>query len=147
MPTTHTALSSALYLLHTVDGNVALHKFGTCSQQRRERYYSNYEIMPVALLRPVFLIPYVAMNFMAALAIRILIANSCTRWRLIIKRLSQDQGRTDFQNNLSASPFNDGLSRPLWTIPISSENTEFVKYSFFKLQTIIPKQQAQSAHN
>jgi hypothetical protein len=95
--------------------------------------------MPLALLRPVFLIPYVAMNFMAALAIRILIANSCTRWRLIIKRLSQDQGRTDFQKNLSASPFNDGLSRPRWTIvPISSENTEFVK-KLFTIQTIIPK--------
>jgi hypothetical protein len=60
--------------------------------------------MPVALLIPVFLIPYVAMNFMAVLAIRILIANNCTRWRLIIKRLSQDQGRTDFQKNLGASP-------------------------------------------
>jgi hypothetical protein len=58
---------------------------------------SNYEsCICIALLRPVFLIPYVAMNFMAALAIRILIANICTRWRLIIKRLSQDQGRTDF---------------------------------------------------
>jgi hypothetical protein len=36
------------------------------------------------------------MNFIAALAIRILIANSRTRWRGIFKGLSQDWGRADF---------------------------------------------------
>jgi hypothetical protein len=78
-----------------------------CRQRRNDRSFdtSNYEMMPVALLRPVFHIPYVAMNFMAALAIRVLIANICTRWRLIIKRLSQDQGRTDLKKkNIRGSP-------------------------------------------
>ncbi len=54
---------------------------------------------------PRFSYPYDAMNFMAALAIRILIANSCTRWRWIFKGLSQDGGWTDFAENLCASLF------------------------------------------
>ncbi len=40
----------------------------------------------------------------------ILIANSCQRRRLIFKRLSQDEGRTDLSKNLRASPFNNDLS-------------------------------------
>ncbi len=39
---------------------------------------------------------YDAMNFMASLAIMILIATSRTRLREIFKRLSQDEGRADF---------------------------------------------------
>ncbi len=50
------------------------------------------------------------MNFMAAMANRILIANNCTRRRLIFNRLSQDEWQTDFSKNLRASPFNDDLS-------------------------------------
>jgi hypothetical protein len=38
---------------------------------------------------PSFFHPYGAMNLIAALAIRILIANSCTRWRWILKELSR----------------------------------------------------------
>ncbi len=48
-----------------------------------------------------------AMNFMG---IRILLANSCTRWRGTFKGLSQDGGHTDFSENLRPSLFNDVLS-------------------------------------
>jgi hypothetical protein len=34
-------------------------------------------------------------NFIATLAVRILIANCCTRWRFILKKLSQYEGRTE----------------------------------------------------
>ncbi len=47
---------------------------------------------------------------MAALAIRFLIADSCTRCRWIFKELSQDGGRVDFSKNLCASLFNKYLS-------------------------------------
>jgi hypothetical protein len=47
-----------------------------------------------------FSCPYDAMNFMG---IRILLANSCTRWRGTFKGLSQDGGLTDFSKNLRAS--------------------------------------------
>ncbi len=40
--------------------------------------------------------PYGEMNFIAALAKRILIANSCTRWLGIFKGLSEDGGWADF---------------------------------------------------
>ncbi len=43
---------------------------------------------------------------MAALAIGILIAKSCMRWREIFKGFSQDGGRADFSKNLRASLFN-----------------------------------------
>jgi hypothetical protein len=65
--------------------------------------------------------------FIVALAIRNLIAISCTRWRFILKRLSQDRGRTDFSKNFIISPFNDDLSVELdttlsqlhrWTVPL-----------------------------
>jgi hypothetical protein len=38
---------------------------------------------------------YGVINCMATLAIRILIANSCTRWRFILKKFSQYEGRTE----------------------------------------------------
>ncbi len=44
---------------------------------------------------------------MAPLAIRILTANSCTRWRWIFKGLSQDEGWADFSENFLDSLFND----------------------------------------
>ncbi len=47
---------------------------------------------------------------MAALVIRILIANICTRWRWIFKGLSQDGGQADFSRHFRASHFNDDLS-------------------------------------
>jgi hypothetical protein len=50
------------------------------------------------------------MNFMPALAIRILIADNCTSWRGIFKGLSQYGRRTDFSENLRASPFHKVLS-------------------------------------
>jgi hypothetical protein len=40
----------------------------------------------------------------ALLAIRTLIVNSCTRWRVIFKGLSQHGGRADFSINLRTSP-------------------------------------------
>jgi hypothetical protein len=64
--------------------------------------YWNCAMMPVALLISAQIIS--PMNFM------ILIANSCQRRRLIFKRLSQDEGRTDLSKNLRASPFNNDLS-------------------------------------
>ncbi len=42
-----------------------------------------------------FSYPYGTMNFMSALAVRILIDSSCTRWRGIVNGLSQDGGRND----------------------------------------------------
>jgi hypothetical protein len=45
---------------------------------------------------PRFSYPYGTMNFMPALGIRILIANSCTRSRWIFTGLSQDGERADF---------------------------------------------------
>ncbi len=55
--------------------------------------------------------PYGAMNFMPALAISILIANSCNKmaWR-DLKALPQDGGQTDFFGNIHASPFQKELS-------------------------------------
>jgi hypothetical protein len=53
------------------------------------------------------------MNFIPALAIRFRIANSCTRWQGIYKRLSQDGGRADFSKNLLAFLFNKDLSKEL----------------------------------
>ncbi len=41
----------------------------------------------------------------APLGIRILLANSCTRWRRFFKGLSQDGSPTDFYENLCASLF------------------------------------------
>jgi hypothetical protein len=49
-------------------------------------------------------------EFMAALTIGILIANSCTRWRRIFIGLSQDGGWANFSKNLLASFFNKYLS-------------------------------------
>jgi hypothetical protein len=46
----------------------------------------------------------------ALLAISILIAISCTRWRGIFKGFSQDGGQTNFSKNLRASLFKDDLS-------------------------------------
>ncbi len=51
------------------------------------------------------------MNFIPALAIRFRIANSCTRWRGIIKGLSQDGGRADCFKNLLASLISKDLSK------------------------------------
>ncbi len=43
----------------------------------------------------------------APLAVRIIISNSCTRWReIFFKELSQDGERADFSKNLRASLFN-----------------------------------------
>ncbi len=50
------------------------------------------------------------MNFIAALAIRILIANICSRCRWIVDGLSKDEGRAKLAENLRASPFNKELS-------------------------------------
>ncbi len=46
----------------------------------------NFAMMP-ANTYTMFSNPYSAMNFIAALAIRILITNSCTRWRGIFEVL------------------------------------------------------------
>jgi hypothetical protein len=46
----------------------------------------------------------------ALLTVRILIANSCTKWRCSFKGLSQDGERADFSKNLHASLFNEYLS-------------------------------------
>ncbi len=54
--------------------------------------------------------PYGATNFMAELAIKILNSDSSTISRLIFKRLSLDEGRTDFSKNLRASLLNDDIS-------------------------------------
>ncbi len=69
----------------------------------------------LAQLRPVqihhvFTIPTALRNFMSALGIRILIANSCTRCRKIFEVLSQDELQTKLAENLRASPFNKELS-------------------------------------
>jgi hypothetical protein len=48
---------------------------------------------------------YAEMNFMAALAIGILIANSCTRRRRIFNGLSQNGGWADFSKDVHASLF------------------------------------------
>ncbi len=50
-------------------------------------------------------------------------SNSCTGWRSIFKRVSQDVGRTDCSENLHALPFNDDwygyLPDPSrWTVPL-----------------------------
>ncbi len=49
----------------------------------------------------------------APLATRILIADSCTRWRGSFKELSQDEGRADFSKNLRYSLFHKYLSNEL----------------------------------
>jgi hypothetical protein len=87
---------------------------------------------------PRFSYPYGAMNFMAVLAIKILIVNSCTRCRLIFKRLSQDEGRNEFSKNLRASPFNDDLS--VDTIQDSTFNLSFAfldsSFDFFLVSSL-----------
>jgi hypothetical protein len=128
MPIAQTALSSAFYLLHTVVGNGAKNKLGSCCQWRNEllglfsfisrwnSHYGNCTMMPVTPLRPCsantrFSYPYGTMNFMAALAIRFIIANSCTRWRGILKGShAQDGGRLDFVKNFLFSLYNKYLS-------------------------------------
>jgi hypothetical protein len=59
---------------------------------------------------PRFSYPYGAMKFMAVLAIRILIANNCARWRRIFKGLSKNGGWADFSKNLRVSLFYKYLS-------------------------------------
>ncbi len=59
---------------------------------------------------PRFSYPYTAMNFMTAMAIRILIANSWTRWRGIFNGLSQDGGKMDLSKTLRNSFFNEYIS-------------------------------------
>ncbi len=136
MPTAHTDPSATYYLLHAVIGNGAMNKFGSCSPWRRKsftitmlffsvgngamnasRYWQLRDDACIGVETcaniPRFSYPYCALNFMAnslANTGRILIAN-CTIRRLIFKRLSQDEGQTDFSKNLRASPFNDDLSR------------------------------------
>ncbi len=102
----------AFYLLYTAVGNGTMNKFISCFQWRSELTQNvvylrrqgrnersgdigNGTMMPVALLRPVrihhvFPIPTARWIFLATLRIRILIADSCARWRRIFKRLSQD---------------------------------------------------------
>jgi hypothetical protein len=64
---------------------------------------------------------------MAALAIRTLIANSCTRWRGIFEWHSQDGGRADFSNNLRSSLLNTYkmdliLAGSIWLkVPVTSQ--------------------------
>jgi hypothetical protein len=53
---------------------------------------------------------YGAMNFIPGMAIHLRISNSFTRWRGILKGLSQDGGQADYSKNLSASFFNKGLT-------------------------------------
>jgi hypothetical protein len=64
------------------------------------------------------------MNFMPALRIRILISNSCTRWRGIFKGISHGWGQADFSENLCASPINKEIPMgPLLAIFISLGST------------------------
>jgi hypothetical protein len=121
-----TVLSAAFYLLPTAVGNGAMNKFGNCSQWRSKlfsigngamkapRYWQwrnecselleSSLIMPSGPLQPVQL-HIGAMNFILTLAIWSRIAKSCTRWRWILKVLSQDWGRADFSKNLCDSLF------------------------------------------
>ncbi len=59
-----------------------------------------------------FSYPFGVMNFIAKLVIRVLIANSCTRWRGIFKwpSQSQDRGRADFSRKILGSLFNKYLT-------------------------------------
>jgi hypothetical protein len=53
---------------------------------------------------------------MTTLAIRILIANSCTRWRFILKKFSQYGGRTEIFYKFLRLNFQPGPS--CWTVPL-----------------------------
>jgi hypothetical protein len=98
----------------------------------------NYAMMPINT--PRFSYPYGVINFefMAALALKFLIANICMRWRWIFKELSQDRGRVDFSKNLRASLFNKYLSNEpfqpdpsRWKVPLKKwedENTKIRKW-------------------
>ncbi len=69
------------------------------------------------------LLPKAAMNFMPALAIRILIANNCTIWRGIFKGFSEDGRRTAFLKTSAPVPLIKSLRmRPLldWSISLDS---------------------------
>jgi hypothetical protein len=80
--------------------------------QRRDDVYTLYRLRDkISAITPRVSYPYGAMNFMPALAIGILIANICTRWRVgIFKALPQDGGQTDFFENIHAYPFHKELS-------------------------------------
>jgi hypothetical protein len=59
----------------------------------------------------------------AILEIRILLANSCTRWCRIFIGLSQDRGRADFSKNLRASNFKKKSNYLLSSKSISLDST------------------------
>ncbi len=119
----HSSVSGPLFTTYcTAVGNGAMNKFRICFQWRheqnvvilcRQRLYEGSAIlapmMPVhytfcamrsVWFTPRFFYPYGAMNFMPALGIRILIANSCARWRGISKGVSQN-GAFTFNKELS----------------------------------------------
>jgi hypothetical protein len=121
-----TLLSAAFYLLPTAVGNGAMNKFGNCGHWRSELLkprmllfsigYESSAILAMAqwMLRAVWILINNAFRSVAAstvthrrdeimltLAIWSRIAKSCTRWRGILKVLSQDWGRADFSKNLS----------------------------------------------
>jgi hypothetical protein len=90
------------YLLKTAVGNSAISKFGKYFQWRSEFFKPRMLFLSLgngAIKAPrycklrhdacqyltMFSGSYSAMNFLAALAIRIQIANSCTRWREIFE--------------------------------------------------------------
>jgi hypothetical protein len=127
----------SLKVLHTVVGSGANNKFGSCWQWREWNFLgllfsfinrnSRYELpTPLAIALEAShrhyqgrgdactytdqTVPTARWIFMAALAIRILIANSCARCRWILKGISQDGGRADFCKILRASLFNNDLS-------------------------------------
>ncbi len=68
----------------------------------------NLEWEPVAI-HLVFNIPMAQWIFFALLPITFLIVHSCTRWRGIFERLSQDLGLADFVTNFRISLFNESL--------------------------------------
>ncbi len=108
-------------------------------QGRNERSgdIGNCTMMPVALLRPVrihhiFPIPTARWIFLATLGIRILLADSCARWRRFFKRFSQDGWRPKFAENLRAAPCNKELSNETFfsLVNIAGQYTVFHPFSY-----------------